>query len=236
MASREEQEGAQAFVDHMLSITQRLMLVIEDEVKSAASGVIVSLCDRYYLLSAGHALVRPGRWFVETNVQFWPPKMLALNVPDPVVFDIPTEDFGWAELDIPAIEAQFRADHTIGETTLAIPYYRGSLDTSLDSGMAYGFASYKAVEYHADVRKLWREFRYEINMQYDGLDARNGLYRFKLNRPHQGHEYYYGCSGAPIADVYGRIVSLVIEGPEDPKDGIIWGTPLENYLGSIGKH
>jgi len=135
MVSREEAEGAQAFVEQMLSITQRLMLVVEDEVTSAASGVIVSLCDRYYLLSAGHALVRQGRWFVETNVQYWPPKMLVLNVPDPVSFDTPKENFGWAELDITAIEAQFRADRAMGETTLAIPYYRGTLEAAASDAL-----------------------------------------------------------------------------------------------------
>jgi hypothetical protein len=235
MVTKDEREGAQAFVDRMLVNTQRLMLIENDRFKSAASGIIVKIGERYFLLSAGHVLIESGTWIIETNAQIWPPKMLVLRVPDPVAFDSTKEDFGWAEINLPAIMARFRQDLTIGHAELVVPYYQGPLDVEPTSDMPYGFASYKAVEYHACISKLWREFRYEINMQFAGLDDRNGLYRFRLNRAHQGHDYYYGCSGAPIADVMGRIVSLVIEGQEDPKEGIIWGTPLARYAGTIGR-
>jgi len=235
MATRCEIAGAQAFVDQMLVQTQRLMRVVDNRLTSTASGIIVMRGERFFLLSAGHSLIQPGTWVIETNVQFWPPKMLVLNIPDPIAFDTAKEDFSWAEINLPEIESRLREDRTIGHATLTIPYYRGPLNVLPDESMPYGFGSYKAVEYHEAICKLWREPRYEINMKYEGLDERNGLYRFRLNRPHQGHEYYRGCSGAPIADAKGLIVSLVIEGDEDPKEGIIWGTPLAQYMETIAR-
>jgi hypothetical protein len=235
MAGKAEKEAAWLFVDRMLSITQRLMLFKDDEFQTAASGVIGKIGERYFMLSAGHALGKPGVWVAETNVQCWPPKMLVLAIPDPVAFDTAKEDFGWAEIDMARIEAHFRKDRSMGDATLIIPHYLGPLDAPPDPKLPFGFAAYKAVEYHEPVRKLWREPRYEINMQYVGRDEKNGLYKFALSRRHQGHDYYRGCSGAPIADAAGRIVSLVIEGSEDEKEDVIWGTPLLDYVGTIGQ-
>jgi hypothetical protein len=235
MASKAEKEATGLFVDHMLSVTQRLMLFKDDEFQTAASGVIVKIGERYFMLSAGHALVKLGVWVAETNVQCWPPKMLVLRIPDPVAFDTPKEDFGWAEIDMAKIEANFHKDRSMGDATLIIPHYQGPLDTPPDPKIPCGFAAYKAVEYHEPVRKLWREPRYEINMQFVGRDEKNGLYKLALPRRHQGHDYYRGCSGAPIADATGRIVSLVIEGPEDEKEDVIWGSPLLDYVGTIGQ-
>ncbi len=233
--SNEEKKAAEAFVDRMLQFTQRLMLIVDGKFKTAASGVIVKHKDRFFLLSAGHALKEAGQWIVETNITCYPPQMLVLTVQNPVTFYSTKEDFAWAEVDVPGILKKYKAEKKLKYSKLQIPCYTGPLDTKPDPEDAYAFASHKAIEFHVGIATLVREARYEIYMQFEGMDEAKGLYRFKLARKHQGDDYYTGCSGSPIADAEGRIISLVVSGSKDPEPGVIWGTPLANYLAKIGE-
>lgn len=63
-------------------------------------------------------------------------------------------------------------------------------------------------------------------MTFSGSNS-EGLYVFKLARLHQGHPYYQGASGAPIAGPDGTIVSMVLQGCE--KTNEIYGLPLAQY-------
>jgi len=81
----------------------------------------------------------------------------------------------------------------------------------------------------------WLERRpaYEIGMEFSGEHPSEAAYVFKLARPHQGHDYYEGASGAPIADPTGKIVSVVLGG--NPDANVIYGAKLANYAGLIGE-
>ena len=116
----------------------------------------------------------------------------------------------------------------------SIPVYQGPLNQRPTTTMVYGFAKWNAAEYHPFLRALLRDPAYELYMHYDGIDTRNGCYRFALNRPHMGHEYYRGCSGAPVAGADGVIVSLVGGAPEESTENIIWGVPLADHIHLIG--
>ena len=100
------------------------------------------------------------------------------------------------------------------------------MDESPVADEAYGFAAFAEASFTED-RMLRREAAYEIGMEFTGLDDESAVYKFKLARPHQGHEYYYGSSGAPIADPSGKIVSLVLGGCESRDE--IFGLPLAKY-------
>jgi hypothetical protein len=67
-------------------------------------------------------------------------------------------------------------------------------------------------------------------MTFEGT-RRSGAYEFRLARKHQGHKYYKGASGAPIADEEGRIVALVLRG--DPVRNLIIGAPIARYEGLL---
>ena len=59
------------------------------------------------------------------------------------------------------------------------------------------------------------------------LDKENGQYLVFKNRiKRQGHEYYQGASGSPIADPEGAITSILIGGCE--KTGLLRAFRLDN--------
>jgi hypothetical protein len=77
-------------------------------------------------------------------------------------------------------------------------------------------------------------------MTFDGVDDRNGFYRFQLARNHQGDLDYEGCSGAPIAGFDGGIVALVQGAPRPDsttgkRENIIWGVPVRPMLHLVGQ-
>ena len=65
---------------------------------------------------------------------------------------------------------------------------------------------------------------------YDGLKyvgTEDSYYVFELPFEHPGHEFFKGCSGAPILDSRGNIVALVCSGDID-RNAII-GISLNKY-------
>ena len=65
---------------------------------------------------------------------------------------------------------------------------------------------------------------------YPGLRyiKRDGpFYQFKLPVLHPGHDFFHGCSGAPIVDTHGRLVALVSNG--DIPENVIYGIALSRY-------
>lgn len=110
--------------------------------------------------------------------------------------------------------------------------YRNILVSSLDA-IPHTLKSYG---FHGQIRPTQEKHRFgqlifsgenrlETGMTYIGLE--NDTYKFKLNHKHLGHENYKGCSGAPILDNDGNLVSLVLGG--DIEKDIIFGFPIAKY-------
>ena len=83
-----------------------------------------------------------------------------------------------------------------------------------------------------DISGLVAEGSFEIGMRYRSTRSKDDVYEFELDRPHQGHEYYYGASGSPIADETGQIVSLLLGG--DPQENLLFGVPLARFNSVLG--
>ena len=66
----------------------------------------------------------------------------------------------------------------------------------------------------------------EYGMKYIGDDD-EGLHQFRVAGNHKG-DAYKGCSGSPIINQYGKVVSLVKRG--DQEAGIIYGYPFGPFL------
>jgi hypothetical protein len=238
--NQQELDATHDYIQMMLSNTLRLVDIeppaveAPDDTLHTASGILVAKEKRYFLLSAGHAL-SSGMWVIETNRHFYPAKVVVLGINKPHVFHTANEDFAWAEIDLRAIAARIKQDPKWDPRWLELPSYQGPLDVIPDPKTFYGFASWKAVKFWPGVNTLEREPHYEVCMSYDGFDDSNGLYRFKLARKHQGHDYYRGCSGAPITGTDMRIVALVSRGLDEENQEFIWGSPLANYANRIGQ-
>ena len=125
------------------------------------------------------------------------------------------------------ISQQLTEDGRIDPTKIEMPRYLGPLDEEPSTQEAYGFASWSQVEFIEDKAALIRDAAYECFMEFVGSDKDKNLYTFRLSRKHQGHDYYFGASGSPIADSTGKIVSIVIGGSE--AENAIYGTALSDY-------
>ncbi|HET9212464.1 MAG TPA: hypothetical protein VFR03_18815 [Thermoanaerobaculia bacterium] len=136
-------------------------------------------------------------------------------------------DIAWVKINLDALRVELAKAGELVNAILDLDVYTGPLDAEPSTVELYGFASFShvQVEEHPHVRLLDRGVAYEIGMEYDGLDARYDLYRFKLSRAHQGHNYYHGSSGSPIADSSGLIVAIVVCG--STSENIIFGFPLK---------
>jgi len=105
-------------------------------------------------------------------------------------------------------------------------------DTNLDNrpqkGKKYGFAGFTMPEF--DGYHLIQNLTIETNLLFEEefKEEDGSFYLFKLhNKEHPGHEFYKGCSGAPIIDEDGNLVSLVVGG--NKKENCIYGINLAKY-------
>jgi hypothetical protein len=102
----------------------------------------------------------------------------------------------------------------------------------------YGFAGHTkhSLEDHrliaADVKFCFSELRLCFPLSFVG--AQDDLLAFKLPIEHPGHDYFYGCSGAPIIDAEGRLVALVCKG--DVGTSTVFGISLRHYQIALDIH
>ncbi len=239
------------FITTMLEHTVRLVL---DGDRSPAprgfgSGVLVERAGRTVLLTAGHLLDQGQRWFVEVpTAEEGPTLLVPVNGPLRVlasfrVGEVGTlatqrEDVAWAPVDLEALRRQAQSDPALAGRTVKVPLYRGPLNLKPVDGEAYGFASLTQPWLDGNMGHLMREPSFEFGMEYEG-EAEDGEYLgcdvYRLGRPHQGHKYYRGASGAPIASAEGAIVSLLVGG--DTVRDVVYGYPvrrIEPLIGPIG--
>ncbi len=232
MAKKQNRSGEELFVDRMLDWTQRLVRIDEHEGNETGSGLLYQRDNRVFLLSAGHVL-NHGQWIIETN---WAVdnQVLSFTTGKPITFCGPTEDFAWAELDIPAIAAQLEQDNCLKCKEVNLCVYKGPIDTTPVESMAYGFATWKAAKFVTGMRALVRDPVYEVHLKYEGIEPTTNLLKFLPNHPHPGHKHYKGSSGAPIAGSDGKVVALVVRGYPEEDPTIILGASLQNYANHLG--
>ena len=238
------QQNCEALINHLLSFCLNLVR-FEDPSKptepgGAATGFLVSNGGRKFVLTAGHAARRNAVWFWETNVvleaerkvlcvPLGPFTVLAsfnLNAAGkPEVSEI---DFGWCDFDFEKLQQHFQKDARLKGHKLEPQFYQGPLDhTPVLHTEPYTFAAWnRTTLIPLGSLFLERAPAYETCMTFTGTNS-EGNYVFKLARLHQGHAYYHGSSGAPIAAPDGTIVSMVLGGCE--KSNEIYGLPLANY-------
>lgn len=231
------QKGVTDFVNHMLEYTLRLVKLDERglQPEGVASGFMVQVGKKLRVVSAGHALGTMERWYLEatqaSETETLCFSLTNIHVVDKVVklpngetIDV---DLAWGEIDPDALNQQLIENGRKDLTNIEMPRYLGPLDEKPSTQEVYGFASWSQVGFIEDKTILYRDAAYEFAMEFVGRDEATNLYTFKLSRKHQGHEYYRGSSGSPIADPTGKIVSIVIRGNE--AENVIYGTALSDH-------
>jgi len=73
------------------------------------------------------------------------------------------------------------------------------------------------------------DFHMFLGLKYDRYE--NDMYYFKMPEKHPGHEWFRGCSGAPIVGEDGKIVSLVKGGCT--KNNEIYGNNLPKCIRTL---
>jgi len=212
--------------------------------KRCASGFLIERNTKYYVLSAAHAICK-DQWYIEWDV-FKDHKHPGIQIPlrstwsifasiNTTSSKVEAVDFAWAEIDTDKIREQVKKDDMLQGMKLTLPLYKGPMNEAPDQNMPYSFhaMTQPTIEEHPTALILERKSAYETEMEYRGKDEKTGLYKFHLARPHQGHKYYKGASGAPIADPTGKIVSMVCRGSK--KTNEIFGIALPEYERMIGK-
>jgi hypothetical protein len=222
-----------AFIRHMLQYTIRLVRVEPNKRPvGLASGFIIPVEKQYRMISAAHAIGAYANWTVET-LPVSSTETLMLVVPTVRKVAIPPKsksdslDLAWADLNPELLKDQLMAAPRLPSTAVELPLYTGPLDREPDPQVPYGYAAWNRVSFDPTDNTLIRENSCELNMCYVDTDADTGLYKFELARKHQGHGYYRGASGAPIAEPEGVIVSMLVCGDED--DDFLYGVPLKTH-------
>lgn len=211
--------------------------------RNRASGFVIKRNGRYFVISAGHAL-RRGKWSLELD-PFRDGKHQSLLVPlrstwgilkhvDLEAGEARSVDFAWADIDVERLRADVRKDERLQGLPVTIPEYRGSLDRRPSGDDVYTYVALNQAvgEEHPFSKILERKASHEIGMEYVDDAADHDAYVFRLGRDHQGHKYYKGASGAPIADSEGIIVSVVLGGSEERHE--LYGARLADFEHLIG--
>lgn len=204
-----------------------------------ASGCIINYNNRHFLLTVFHAVGNQGKWALDLKYKHPEMKMYPLNgfvfliktkINTPNIDDV---DFAVKEIDKSIIPYyQEIESNAQGNIIQEIPKYIYNTDFTIEPSLnkIYSFAGLTQPnlgEYSQDKYFLEQTLSYEKNMSFLGSINDGDIYVFKLSRQHQGHKYYQGCSGSPILDDDGNIVSLVTGGNEEKNE--IYGINVSRY-------
>lgn len=240
----EELSGIEAFLREMFDLTV-YVVGCDDRgrpVETWGSGLLWERGDTLSLLTVAHNFKggRPkrldprfpgnrGSLLIEIPEPGWM-ATAPLNVQAGTIGDVRDIDFAWVNYDLPLLREKL-VQNPHGVSIPPFPAIRTPPARVPDPNRPYGFAASIAEVYDPRTLELHTRNAYEAAMQYDGTEEDGdwaGCYRFTLARKHQGHDYYRGSSGAPVADESGHPVALVAGG--DEARNIIFATPLHPYV------
>lgn len=197
-----------------------------------ASAGIIKYKGKIFLLSVQHAF-KDGRWAVEEryepgngtklrfvgNVNFL--KRADLSRPNQDFKDI---DFVYKIID-GTYKSHFQEINQHGEIISEVERepITTNLNSAPDSLHLYGFSGNTEVQLKNGV--LTGIYRTYLDLKYVGDNG--DFHMFELPFAFPGNEYFKGCSGAPIVDNDGNLVSLVCGSPSGSNN--IYGISLSKF-------
>ena len=219
---------------------QRLPTVI-------ASGCLIDYAGKRVLLTVSHATGNHGNWAIQ--LRYVPGKgaetyllgamhfLAKGSLSKPKLDDV---DFSYVE--VPSTVCSYRQEievpSNVVKSETLITIHSSSLKDIPRFGEKFGFCGIvmPTVEKHFAHVYFIGELPVYSGLSF--LRTEDDYHVFSLPFPHHGHEYFKGCSGAPILSSSGSLVALVCGGCE--KTNEIWGisvraykTPIDILVGNI---
>lgn len=202
---------------------------------SIASGCLIDYKGKRILLTVSHATKRAGRWAIE--LRYEPGKGTRMHGLGPMHFlkkgslaSSKLTDLDFSYVVVPETIRAYRQEivppgKVKSETPISI--HTPDFTCLPSASLQYGFCGLvkPSLEEHFGKTYLAGELKTYIGLTY--LRAEDDYYVFKLPTPHQGHEQFQGCSGAPVLDEAGNVVGLVCSG--DVGKDEIWAFAIARY-------
>jgi len=200
----------------------------------ARNGFLVQRGKRTIVITAAHEMELDDHWFVDMNInkghssvhaplnglmRWWRADLSTDKDPEEL-------DIAWADLDMSAFSKLLLAEGWDPKEPLPIYPYIGPIETPKEDTL-YGFHALSKVDIDANLRLVFPIFATEVDLRYTHVDPIKDVYVFDMAREHQGHPYYKGASGCPIANEEGQIVSILLGG--NSEENILWGAKLTDY-------
>lgn len=202
---------------------------------SSASGCLIEYKGTQFLLTVSHAILEEGRWGLELEydienrcTKYYCPEFKWLsrgkvNIAkedfdcplDDLIEDPSTIDFAYAVIppDIKAVDEYF-------DFKKSIKYHcpKNVIQTKLldkpQKGISYSFYGNIRTRVDKDNNVIILNPQMQLDIKYV-CDYKRDYYRFQLPNIIKDKYDYKGCSGAPIIDEDGNLVSLVTNGAEN---------------------
>lgn len=238
----DQNNNIKVLIEKLLETTIKLVEIDKEKKPiGVASGFILKRYNKNVLISAGHCFRGSKQMAIETSIIFGVETLLFALPPVNLVKkgDLKSNkfkdlDIAWVNFDPKEINNPHKDDDRLKGLKIELPAYLGPINNGPDPARPYAFASWSQCEFHSEKKTLVRDAVYEVGMKYIGMDSEKEIYKFKLAREHQGHKFYKGASGSPIADEEGRIISILLGGND--QQNIIYGFPIKNLAEIIESH
>lgn len=206
-----------------------------------ASGCLVEVNGKKFLLSISHSNLTGPNWTVETKSNLGNGnigqfllvdrmKPLAQIKFDSSLFDSSKTkivDFTYC-----MVNNQFITYHTLRinntqELIAERTVFKIERNYSPNKNLKYGFFGH--INFKKNDCKPTYDFRLESNLKF--VDEKDEFYVFELDHNYGSHYNYLGCSGAPIIDENNNLAALVSFG--NRKKNLIYGIKIRDYMSAL---
>jgi hypothetical protein len=196
-----------------------------------ASACIVRYRHVYFVLTVAHATGNQGNWAMEIDFDITQSKARLFQLGGMSFLrrfrikhgkvkarDI---DFSYKLLSKP-LHPRFQIVSPQGAIAHDEPKIILDSDLSVQPDLNEEYGFWGCTHHSYNTHDLQIVPKHETGMKFK--EVKNDFLFFTTKLPYKSYKDYVGCSGAPILDSHGRLVSLVVEG--DKKKTGIYGLPL----------